>query len=238
MEEVKREKTLLEKIDHAKGLIKDYVEKYDGRYTFAFSGGKDSTVMAHLAMSVLGGSKRERMRLDAILADTEFEETHDFITNFSQMYGVKINRHFYINDPEKPEEASKENKVEKFKKVLEDVDCWFAGIRKDESGTRLNINDVEEENGLVKVNPIADFTEKDVWRYLAIYNVPVNTKYKDGYRSLSCKLSSAPEEDGNESERNGRWKGTADQGLECGIHSQPMRGDGACKLNENGDSTA
>lgn len=214
------EMTLLKKIDRARELIKEYTDKNQGKYSIAFSGGKDSTVLAHIARTVLN----DHMRIDAILSDTEFEETHDFITEFSKRYQVKINRHFYLNDPTKPEEASKDNKVDKFKEVLSDVDCWFSGIRKDEGTTRTDFEEVEEVDGLVKVNPIVHFTEKDIWRYLAIHRVPVNEAYKEGYRSLSCKLTSVAEQDGSESERAGRWKGVKGQeGQECGIHSQSLR---------------
>lgn len=216
------ELTLLQKIEKARKLIVEYTKKYPNN-SFAFSGGKDSTVLLHIALSTLGGHARASIRIDAVLSDTEFEETHNFITEFAQTYQTKINRHFYLNDPDKPEEASKDNKVEKFKDVLADVDCWFSGIRRDEGATRHEIEDVEERDGLIKVNPIADFTEMDIWRYLAIYRVPVNRAYRDGYRSLSCKLSSEPEQSGDEPERGGRWKGETCEGGECGIHSKSLR---------------
>lgn len=214
--------TLKQKVDKALQLIRESAKKYPN-FTVAFSGGKDSAVLLYLAGIALGGHSRADMRVDAILSDTEFDETHDYITTFSTTYQVHINRHFYINDPTKPEEASRQNKVEKFKQVLSDVDMWMSGIRRDEGATRTEIKDIEEVDGLVKVNPIADFTETDIWRFLAIYHIPVNRAYRGGYRSLSCKLSSAPEESGDEPERGGRWKGSTCEAGECGIHSQSLR---------------
>jgi phosphoadenosine phosphosulfate reductase len=216
------DKTLLQKIENASALIKRFCKEYPN-HLFAFSGGKDSTVLVHLAFAALDEEVRKSIRVDAVLSDTEFEETHEFIKEFSDTYGINITEHYYHNDPTKPEEASKENKTGKFREVLADVDCWFSGIRRDEGATRKEIEDFEEDKGLIKVNPIADFTEKDIWRYLAVYRVPVNKAYKDGYRSLSCRLSSQPEERGDEGERDGRWKGTLCKGGECGIHSQSMR---------------
>lgn len=217
------ELTLKEKEQKAMELIKTYLESHPDKHSIAFSGGKDSTVLLHLAMRSVGGALREKLRVDAVLSDTEFGETHDFISELSNVFDIRMNRYFYKNDPEKPEEASKQNKTDEFKKVLADVDCWFSGIRRDEAETRLDIKYVEDDNGLLKINPIADFTEKDIWRYLAIYRVPVNKAYKAGYRSLSCRLSSKPEESGDEPERNGRWKGTENECQECGIHSQSLR---------------
>lgn len=216
------ELTLVQKIAKAKELIKQTASEYPN-FSVAFSGGKDSAVLLHLICNTLGGHKRATLRVDSILSDTEFTETHDYLSAFASIYQVNINRHFYINDKDKPEEASRGNKVEKFKEVMSDVDMWYSGIRRDEGATRTEIQDVEERDGLIKVNPIADFTEMDVWRYLAIYHVPVNNVYKKGYRSLSCKLSSTPEQSGNEAERAGRWKGAICEAGECGIHSQSLR---------------
>lgn len=221
------ELTLNQKVEYAIDLIKAAV-KANPKHTFAFSGGKDSAVLLHLAIQATKDLecplRRTEMRIDAVLSDTEFDETHDYIYEFAKTYDVTIRRHFYFNDPSKPEEASKQGKVDKFKEVLADVDCWFSGIRRDEGATRTKIKNIEEhDDSLIKINPIAEFTEKDVWRYLAIYGVPVNKAYQQGYRSLSCKLSSVAEKSGDEAERAGRWAGTKDQGCECGIHSQSLR---------------
>ena len=82
---------------------------------------------------------------------------------------------------------------------------------------------VEEKDGLVKVNPILDFTEKDIWHYIGANAIPVVVQYAQGYRSLSCSKCSAPEEDENEPERAGRWKGTKSQGGECGINVESLK---------------
>lgn len=230
-----KEKTLLEKIAKAEDLISQEVEKArkDGKnYTFAFSGGKDSAVLAHIASKVLGFDTP----ILAILSDTEFIETYEYVFDFARDHSFDLTVDFYNNDPSKPESASKENKTQKFRDVFErdNIEVWFSGIRKDEATTRLDIQDVEEVDGIRKINPIADFTEKDIWRYLAIYDVDVNPAYRSGYRSLSCKLSSVVEKDGSEPERAGRWKGTENEGKECGIHSCSLRNkkDGDEKKND------
>lgn len=214
--------TLLQKIEKAKDIIRENISNFPiDKISIAFSGGKDSTVLLALIMEVV----IDRVpRIDAVLSDTEFDDTHRFLVEIEEYYDVPIRRHFYLNDPNNPENASKENKTEKFKEVMADVDCWFSGIRRDEGATRKEIEYVEVVDGLTKVNPIADFTEKDIWRYLAINRIPVNDAYLHGYRSLSCRLSTVAEEDGAETERAGRWKGTENAASECGIHSFSLRG--------------
>ena len=118
------------------------------------------------------------------------------------------------------ENCCRKIKVNTFKVAVQNLDCWFAAIRADEGATRKDIQPVENTDGLVKVNPLWNWTEKDVWRYIALNQIPVNPLYLE-YRSLSCKFCSAKEEDENESERAGRWKGTNIK--ECGIHTQSLK---------------
>ena len=103
------------------------------------------------------------------------------------------------------------------------LDAWITGLRRTEGRTRADYDFVEEKGGLIKINPILDFTELDVWRYLAVNDIPVNPLYKEGYRSLGCEPCSRKEGDENEGEREGRWFGTKKQSGECGIHTKALR---------------
>ena len=70
----------------------------------------------------------------------------------------------------------------------------------------------------MKINPILEWTEADVWRYIACNNIPVHEWYKRGYRSLGCEPCTSLIGD-DEPERAGRWRGTSKEGGECGIHT-------------------
>lgn len=210
--------TFLKKVDGAKKFIKTYMEKYPSNGT-AISFGKDSTVLAHLVKMV----KPEALFF-SVLADTEFPETLVIRDNLVKDWNLNYKEYIFKNNPSKGlEECCRGVKVEKFKEAVRDLDCWFSGIRRDEGLTRSDFDYVEEVDELVKVNPILDFTEKDIWRYIAVYGLPVNPLYRMGYRSLSCKRCSAKENDEDEPERAGRWKGTIYEGRECGIHTQSLR---------------
>lgn len=211
--------TFLGKVKAAKRIIKEYVEKYPDKNILACSFGKDSVVLVHLAKKV-----KKDIPVFAVLADTEFPETIKFKDRFVNKYKLNYREYSFINDQNKGlQECCRALKVEKFKEALRDYDCWFSAIRCDEGTTRTDFKQVEERDGLVKVNPILYFTEKDVWRYIAINKLAVNPLYGKGYRSLSCKLCSTKEVDESESERAGRWKGTCYAGGECGIHTQSLR---------------
>jgi phosphoadenosine phosphosulfate reductase len=82
--------------------------------------------------------------------------------------------------------------------------------------------EVERIGTLTKINPILLWTELDVWRYLAINQIPMHPWYFEGYRSLGCAPCTSKVLD-DEPERAGRWKGTSKCGGECGIHTAVLK---------------
>lgn len=108
-------------------------------------------------------------------------------------------------------------KVEPLQRALEPYDAWLSGIRRDESATRRNTRVVEwnARKGMVKVNPIARWTQDDVDAYIDERGVLVNPLQFDGYPSIGCAPCTRRVEPG-EDPRAGRWAGTGK--TECGIH--------------------
>ena len=85
----------------------------------------------------------------------------------------------------------------------------------------VELSEVEvAESGLVKVDPILLWHEREVWQYLALHAVPVNPLYGEGYRSLGCQPCT--EITTGADERSGRWAKTRKVGGECGIHTRDM----------------
>lgn len=210
--------TFLRKVQNAKDLIGEYASRYP-KHAVALSFGKDSMALVHLIKEV-----EPNMQIFAVLSDTEFPETFALRDKVVKDWNLNYKEYLFHNDLAKGrEECCRIVKVEKFKEAVKDLDCWFSGIRRDEGFTRTDFQYIEDRDGLLKVNPILDFTEKDIWRYTAINSIPVNPLYGQGYRSLSCKNCSSMEQDENETERAGRWKDTKFAGGECGIHTQSLR---------------
>ena len=205
----------LQKVANAKLLIRESIEKYPS-IALGCSFGKDSMVTLHLVLSI-----KKDIPVFSILADTEFKETYEFAKEIAKKYNLNYKE--YIFDQQKGEKCCGKPKVEKTKEALKNYDAWISGVRRTEGITRANFEPIETKNGLTKINPILDFTELDIWRYLALNQIPINPMYKQGYRSLGCKLCSFPEENETETERAGRWKGTPNACGECGIHTQPLR---------------
>ncbi len=205
----------LKKVEDAKRLIRESAAKYPN-ICLGCSFGKDSMVTLHLVLSV-----KPDIPVFSIMADTEFPETYAFAKDMAARYGLNYTE--YIFSQQEGEKCCGRPKVEKTKEALKNYGAWISGVRKTEGITRADFEPVEEKNGLVKVNPILEFTELDIWRYLALNEIPINPIYQRGYRSLGCKLCSFPEESEDETERAGRWKGTPNACGECGIHTQPLR---------------
>jgi phosphoadenosine phosphosulfate reductase len=116
-----------------------------------------------------------------------------------------------------PDQCCALRKVMPLRKALKDYAAWASGLRRDELASRADIQVVEwdEQRGMVKLNPIAAWTQDEVDRYIADNDILVNPLITDGYGSVGCAPCTrriAPGED----LRAGRWAGTSK--VECGLH--------------------
>lgn len=109
-------------------------------------------------------------------------------------------------------------KVEPLQRALQDVDveAWVTGRRRDQSESRQAMPILEQDSdGRLKINPLANWTRKDLWRYVFQHNVVYNPLHDRGYASIGDEPLTTPVQAG-EDERAGRWRGSAK--TECGIH--------------------
>ena len=112
-------------------------------------------------------------------------------------------------------------KVEPLRRYLGGLDAWVSGLRRDQNVTRSETRKVEIDlahGGIVKVNPIADWSPDDVWHYVREHGVPTNRLHKQGYPSVGCDPCSRAIEAGEEV-RAGRWWWENPETRECGIHA-------------------
>jgi phosphoadenosine phosphosulfate reductase len=111
-------------------------------------------------------------------------------------------------------------KVEPLDRYLHGLDAWVSGLRRDQGVTRADTPKVEIDRahgGIVKVNPLADWTAARVWEYIREHDVPVNRLHAKGYPSVGCAPCSRAIQPG-EDERAGRWWWENPETKECGIH--------------------
>lgn len=116
-----------------------------------------------------------------------------------------------------PDLCCRLRKVEPLKAALGNLDAWVAALRRDQSPSRANIQILEwnVKHDLVKINPLATWTRKDVWNYIVKNKLPYNQLHDEGYTSIGCWPCTKKVTAGDH-ERSGRWAGKGK--LECGIH--------------------
>ncbi len=122
-------------------------------------------------------------------------------------------------------------KVEPLNRALKNLSAWICGLRREQSVTRQKVRKIEIDylhNGIVKINPLADWTEGEVWDYIRKNNVPYNSLHDKGYPSIGCAPCTRSIKEG-EDIRAGRWWWESPEQKECGLHLDPTKGGGKVK---------
>jgi phosphoadenosine phosphosulfate reductase len=185
------------------------------------------------ALVAMASQIRPGVRVFTIDTDFLFEESIALRRRFVEKYAIDLqvlkgevtlaeqNRRFGLNLWQRDtDQCCKLRKVEPTRRALHGLDAWIAGLRRDQSGTRADIEvvevyDRENEAPLVKVNPLAGWTRKHTWDYLLKNDVPYSPLLDQGYKSIGCWPCTKPVA-AEADERSGRWGG---QKAECGIHT-------------------
>jgi len=116
-----------------------------------------------------------------------------------------------------PDRCCQLRKVEPLRAVLTGLRAWITAIRRDQTPARANAAIVERDQKfhLIKINPLAAWSSKDVWEYIQQHDVPYNPLYDRAYESIGCAPCTRPVQIGEDS-RAGRWPSS--QKTECGLH--------------------
>ena len=167
-----------------------------------------------------------------------FPETYDLIDLTAKKYKTKIKVHFpnshdienmvaengmnlFYDSIENRKLCCGLRKLKPLAKALKGLDAWFTGLRRDQSVTRTDLEIVEwdENNGLIKINPLINWSEEDVWNYINKHKVPFNPLHKKGFASIGCQPCTRAIEEG-EDVRAGRWWWENPETKECGLHAK------------------
>jgi thioredoxin-dependent adenylylsulfate APS reductase len=111
-------------------------------------------------------------------------------------------------------------KVEPLRRYLVGLDAWISGLRRDQNVTRADTPKIEideSHGGIIKLNPIADWSEEQVRAYVRDHNVPINRLHGEGYPTVGCTPCSRAVAPGDDP-RSGRWWWENPETRECGIH--------------------
>jgi phosphoadenosine phosphosulfate reductase len=206
-------------------LLGRAARRYAPRIALATAFGPESCVL-------IDWIARDRLEIPVFSLDTGllFAETQALWRRLEERYGLQIRS--VVPAESVPEQARTRGerlwerdpgrccelrKVEPLRRVLEGLDAWITGIRRDQTFGRAAARAVERDRrfGLVKINPLVDWSDADVWAYVRAHDVPVNELHARGYRSIGCMPCTTPVK-GGEDARAGRWRGQ--QQKECGLH--------------------
>jgi phosphoadenosine phosphosulfate reductase len=184
------------------------------RLVFLCSFQKEESVILDELLTIAGGW--DGIRVVTIDTGVLFPETLQTWKRFEDHYGVKVEVEDAAN-PENPwtgpEHCCTPLKVGALERSLQGADAWITGVRREQAETRASAELVETDpkRGIAKYNPLAFWTEKDVWSRIVDRGLPYHPLHDQGYSSIGCATCTLPG-DG----REGRWAGTAK--TECGLH--------------------
>jgi phosphoadenosine phosphosulfate reductase len=167
------------------------------------------------------------------------DETHALIDRVRAAYRIEVEVHFPEAAAAEPfvrangvnafyaslalrEECCSIRKMRPLARALVGKGAWITGLRREQSPTRRDVavEAFDAAHGLVKINPLADWTRDDVWSYVREHRVPYNALHDRGYASIGCAPCTRAIEPG-EDERAGRWWWESADRKECGLHRHP-----------------
>ena len=227
--------TLAARTDHAlRALARIAVEHAPAMLASSF--GAEDMVLTDLIA-------RHRLPIRIFTLDTGRlpEETHALIERTRERYGLAIDiyapdtrevqqfvrahgSNAFYRSVELRQRCCEIRKTEPLARALAAKGAWITGLRRAQSPTRAGIalEEFDARHGLPKFNPLADWSEDDVWTYVRAHGVPYNTLHDRGYPSIGCAPCTravAPGED----VRSGRWWWEDPEHKECGLHRRPVR---------------
>jgi len=223
-------------------IIRYFLDKYGDRVALASSLGLEDQVLTDMMLKI-----NPEARIFTIDTGRLFPETYSLIDRTNITYGIKMEVYFpeygsiegyvrsngvnaFYESVEKRKECCRLRKILPLQRALSTLDVWICGLRREQSVTRTEIKVVEypkdtstssshtnEADRLIKVNPLINFTEEDLWEYIRANKAPYNSLHEKGFPSIGCSPCTRAVASG-EDIRAGRWWWENPEHKECGLH--------------------
>jgi len=217
----------------AEEILEKALELFGIKVTFATSMGAEDQVITHMLAKI-----SKSANIFTLDTGRVFPETYDLLHRTVNRYGLQIKS--YYPDTMQVEEMvnskginlfyeSIENrklcchvrKIVPLRRALTGMDAWITGLRREQSVTRTDIKIVEWDagNGLIKINPLLEWSEEQVWDFIKNNSIPYNKLHDQGFPSIGCQPCTRAIEKG-EDLRAGRWWWELPESKECGLHGK------------------
>ena len=214
-------------------IISYFINKFNDRITFATSFGAEDQVITDMIASI-----EKPCEIFTLDTGRMFPETYNILERTRMKYNFNIKVFFpeyhavekmvlehsinlFYDSVENRKLCCSIRKTEPLKRALQNKEAWICGLRKEQSVTRKDINVVEwdELHQMLKINPLINWTEEQVWDYIKIKHIPYNKLHDQGFRSIGCQPCTRAVQEG-EDVRSGRWWWEDPQHKECGLHKK------------------
>lgn len=201
------------------------VAMFHPRLTMATAFGAEGCCILHMLAAI-----EPAVRIFNLDTGYQFRETMEVRERIKERYGIEVEMvRPELTVPEyeaehggplytlRPDQCCHDRKIAPLHQAVVGYDAWISAIRKDQTGHRAVAGVVQWDAkfGLVKINPLLQWTRKEVWKFILDHEVPYNTLHDQGYPSIGCWPCTVAVKDG-EDERSGRWAGQVKK--ECGLH--------------------
>ncbi len=217
----------------AKDTLRWALTTFGNKIGIASSFGAEDVVLIDMAVKI-------NPAINIFTLDTGrlHRETYELIEEIQERYNINIEVRFPDNNRVKEmvethgvnlfyqnsdmrKLCCRVRKIEPLLEKLKDLDAWVCGLRQEQSVTRTDIHKIETDqlNNIIKINPLADWTDQDVWTYIRKHNVPFNKLHERGYPSIGCEPCTRAISTCEEI-RAGRWWWEEPEKKECGLHGR------------------
>ena len=214
-------------------ILKWGFEKFGDKMVLASSFGAEDVILIDMMCKI----NRNLTRVFTLDTGRLNQETYDLIDKIRKKYEIIVDVYFpNASDIEKMVATKGMNlmydsienrklccnlrKIEPLKRALKQFDCWITGLRREQTVTRNKILKIEVDslnNNIIKLNPLADWTNDEIWKYIHENEIPYNELHDKGYPSIGCEPCTRAIKKG-EDPRAGRWWWENDVHKECGLH--------------------
>ena len=221
----------------AEEIVQTVIARFNSKIVLASSLGAEDQVLTHMVLQADPSA-----RIFTLDTARMFPESYDLLDRTNKHYGIIIE--VFFPDHKKVEKMVNEKginlfyesienrkmccgirKVEPLARAFSGMDAWICGLRREQSVTRFDINTVEwdEANKLIKINPLADWTQNQTWDYIKENKIPYHALHDKGFPSIGCQPCTRAVKPG-EDVRAGRWWWEEPEKKECGLHYRPATG--------------